>query len=199
MMRRALSFLGVALFIAFGVGLITSPRASANSPRYTDHQIFEGLAFGHGAVARIVPELRARDASWSLRRQHAAVAIESAISRRNPGFLRSFAQDVQSGDPGRVAAALSRMSRAFAAVSNVASMKCKVSIADGRFANDVAEDTTTAVVTAGGGGIVVDAELDIDLVTAMFIVSPMLDLAQGGFGGEQLDKSVALALRASNT
>jgi SdpC family antimicrobial peptide len=155
------------------------------APRtYTDREVFEGLAFGHGPVAEAIPELRALDVSWSSRRQRAADAIETAIGRQNQTFMRSFAKDVESGDPGRVAIAMSRMNRALVGVAHD-SMTSDVSSARGRFANGIAN---------GADGVLINLAVS---VTAAVLVLPQEDLAQTRFSVDEFDKSVAMYLRTS--
>ena len=92
---------------------------------FTDRQIFEGVVFGSGPVATLIPE--ARDhlrPELYVNGPHALAELAGtrariidAIEHAHPGFLAEFGKAARSGDPSQVQAMLSRGMDAVAEVT----------------------------------------------------------------------------------
>ncbi len=90
--------------------------ASVDTSAYSDRQIFEGVVFGAGPVASLVPEARnhlapelyARSADELSAMADARATVVDAIESAHPGFLSEFARAARSGDPAKVQAMLVR-------------------------------------------------------------------------------------------
>ena len=76
---------------------------------FSDRQIFEGVMFGAGPVAILLPEARdhlspelyARSPDELNAMADARAAIIAAIESAHPGFLTAFARAARSGDPAQ--------------------------------------------------------------------------------------------------
>src|ERR1700757_663558 len=76
---------------------------------FSDRQIFEGVMFGAGPVANLLPEARdhlrpelyARNPDELNAMADARAAMIEAIESAHPGFLAAFARAARSGDPAQ--------------------------------------------------------------------------------------------------
>ncbi|HUM13803.1 MAG TPA: hypothetical protein VLT82_22840 [Myxococcaceae bacterium] len=84
--------------------------AGVSTAAYSDRQIFEGVIFGAGPVANLIPEARdhlrpelyARTTEQLNAMGNGRAATIDAIERSNPRFLAEFARAARSGDPASV-------------------------------------------------------------------------------------------------
>jgi SdpC family antimicrobial peptide len=76
----------------------------------SDRQIFEGVMFGSGPVANLVPEARdhlrpelyVRDSGDLATMADARAKVIDAVESAHPGFLAAFARTARNGDPAQV-------------------------------------------------------------------------------------------------
>ena len=121
---RRLSLLSVAALISFLVVASRTERPSA-ARNFSDREIFEGVVFGVGAVANLVPEAReqlrpeiyAGSAEELASMTAVRTSLIASIERGQPGFIGEFARVARSGDP---AAIRSMLERATGAVNDAA-------------------------------------------------------------------------------
>jgi SdpC family antimicrobial peptide len=190
-MKRVSGLTAAALLLAIATVMLGSTHASASVPQYTDQQVFEGIVFGHGPVAQAIPEIRAQNMPWSSETQQTASAVERAIVRRDPAFMKSFAQELESGDPGRVKKAMARMATLVTQVAyNPAGHRALDAGATtkGSLAGAVTDELSAVIDWVV---VLVDEDmsvtLDENIVDLAFVKS-------GSFSGERLDGSIAAVL-----
>jgi SdpC family antimicrobial peptide len=102
-------------FLVVGCG-----QGSGVGTAFSDRQIFEGVMFGAGPVANLLPEARdhlrpelyARSPDELNAMADARASIIEAIERAQPGFLAAFASAARSGDPAQVQMMIDRAIRA---------------------------------------------------------------------------------------
>src|SRR5262249_37257426 len=96
----------------FGSLVIGCGQGAGVRTDFSDRQIFEGVMFGAGPVASLLPEARdhlspelyARSPDELNAMADARAAITEAIQNAPPGFLAEFARAARSGDPAQVEA-----------------------------------------------------------------------------------------------
>ncbi len=100
-------------------------QGAVSSTDFSDRQIFEGVMFGAGPVANLVPEARdhlrpelytRNDAELGAMTQARAILID-AVDRAEPDLLAAFAAAARSGDPARIQPMLARATSALSGAS----------------------------------------------------------------------------------
>ena len=118
----------VALAMSFGSLVIGCGQGAGVTTNYSDRQILEGVVFGVGPVADVLPEARenlrpelyARSPDELSALAQARKATIDAIELNHPGFMSEFAQAARSGDPAKVRAMLARTMGAISEASTLA-------------------------------------------------------------------------------
>ena len=113
-MHRTVRIVLVAL--AWSVVITGCGQDAAPGRDFTDRQIFEGVVFGSGSVASLLPEAReqlapelyARNTDELAAMAEARASIIDAVERAEPGFLAEFGRAARSGNPASVRAMLVR-------------------------------------------------------------------------------------------
>lgn len=93
----------VSAIAAVSAFALSGQSAASAHPAYSERQVFEGVALGHGPVAAV---LGLPAAHWTAAETHDALCLERLIAAQRPGFFGSFGRGVTSGDPGLVNRAL---------------------------------------------------------------------------------------------
>ena len=96
--------------------VIGSGRSATRAADFTNRQIFEGVMFGSGPVASLLPEARdqlrpeiyVRSAGELARIGKARSTLIERIGASHPEFLAAFGTAARSGDPVRVQAMVAR-------------------------------------------------------------------------------------------
>ena len=112
---RRLILLSAAALISFLVVSARSDRSTATD-RFSDREIFEGVVFGVGPVATLVPEAReqlrpeiyARSADDLASMAAVRTNLIASIERAQPDLVAEFARVARSGDPAAIRAMLER-------------------------------------------------------------------------------------------
>jgi hypothetical protein len=123
-MHRTARISVVVLFSSL-VGIGCGQGAAVDTAAYSNRQIFEGVVFGAGPVANLIPEARdqlrpelyVRNAGELSAMADARSALVDEIERAQPNFLAEFAGAARSGNPARVRAMLSRAAEAVSQAS----------------------------------------------------------------------------------
>lgn len=108
--------LGIFLFSLTSCGATPNSVLRTNATAFNGKTLYQGLFFGEGPAAKLMPEIwqgsdvkRVKGEMTKEQRQ-AAQNIRSKITRgltkENPSFFKTFAREVQSGNPVRVEGAL---------------------------------------------------------------------------------------------
>ena len=138
-MRRPLLILSVAAGLSL-LAFIAHPRKTTNAANFSDREIFEGVVFGVGPVADLVPEARdqlrpeiyARSADQLASMAAVRATLMVSIERAEPGLIGEFGRVARSGDP---AAIRSMLERAAEAVDRAAADDCPDLLDGALFAN----------------------------------------------------------------
>src|SRR5262249_25973528 len=113
-MHRTVKIVLVAL--GWSLAILGCGQEAPASRDFSDRQIFEGVVFGSGPVASLLPEAReqlapelyARNADELVAMAEARASIIDAVDRSEPGFLAEFGRAARSGNPASVRAMLVR-------------------------------------------------------------------------------------------
>lgn len=99
-----------ALAVAVGVTFVVSRAgtATAAAPRLTAIEIVDGVLFNDGVAAQYLTELRRGKTEWNDELRRVQRLIHDSVSA-DPRWASSFAQRMQSGDPRKVARAMSEL------------------------------------------------------------------------------------------
>jgi hypothetical protein len=121
---RRLTLLSIAALIAV-LAVAAHSRKSAVPASFSDREIFEGVVFGVGPVAQLVPEARdqlrpeiyAQSADALASMAQVRATLLASIERVEPDLLPEFARVARSGDPAAIRVMLERATEAVNAVS----------------------------------------------------------------------------------
>ena len=187
----------VALAMLFGSLVIGCGQGAGVTANYSDRQILEGVVFGVGPVADVLPEARenlrpelyARSPDELSALAQARKATIDAIELNHPGFMSEFAQAARSGDPAKVRAMLARTTGAISEASTLsANREPNVPI------NLVGREPNVPINTANR-----EPNVPINLVglepnvpVQLVAVHPAWDLLTSRLFSEQLSSSVAM-------
>jgi hypothetical protein len=116
---RRLTLLSIAALISV-LAVATSTQKSTVPSSFSDREIFDGVVFGVGPVAQLVPEAReqlrpeiyAKSADELTAMGQVRASILVSIERAEPGLLAEFARVARSGDPAAIRAMLVRATEA---------------------------------------------------------------------------------------
>ncbi len=125
---RRLSLISVAALISFLVVAAHSGK-SAVPTSFSDREIFEGVVFGVGPVAQLVPEAREQlrpeiyvhDTGELASMTAVRAALLASIERAEPGLVAEFARVARGGDPAAIRAMLQRATDAVNAAADATS------------------------------------------------------------------------------
>lgn len=128
--------IAVAMCCALALLMMPPGVASAHvTHKFSGKQIFEGVFFNIGPVAKELPEMwgdptmkNISAATRSTRFQKAVSALESRLVKRDPHFYSDLQRDMTSGDPGRVQLALTRTRSEVSAAIRVSSSPTRVAV-----------------------------------------------------------------------
>ena len=188
----------VALAMLFGSLVIGCGQGAGVTANYSDRQILEGVVFGVGPVADVLPEARehlrpelyARSPDELSALAQAREATIDAIERNHPGFMSEFAQAARSGDPAKVQAMLARTTGAIFEASALASAMREPNVP----INLVGREPNVPINTANR-----EPNVPINLVglepnvpVQLVAMHPAWDLLTSRLFSEQLSSSVAM-------
>ena len=116
---RRLMLLSVAALISF-LAVAARTEKSTVAASFSDREIFEGVVFGVGPVAQLVPEAReqlrpeiyARNADELASMAQVRASLLASIERAEPGLVGEFARVARSGDPAAIRSMLERATEA---------------------------------------------------------------------------------------
>jgi hypothetical protein len=116
---RRLTMISVAALISF---VAVAPRIEKRgiAASFSDREIFEGVVFGVGPVAQLVPEAReqlrpeiyAQNADELASMATVRASLLASIERAQPALVAEFARVARGGDPAAIRAMLERASEA---------------------------------------------------------------------------------------
>jgi len=109
MRRRPLVLVSLAASISL-LAFVARTEKPSGAAHYSDREIFEGVVFGVGPVANLLPESRdqlrpelyARSADELAAMSAARATLIDAVERTDPGFVAAFARVARSGDPAAI-------------------------------------------------------------------------------------------------
>ena len=116
---RRLTMISVAALISF-VAVAPPIEKRGIAASFSDREIFEGVVFGVGPVAQLVPEAReqlrpeiyAQNADELASMATVRASLLASIERAQPALVAEFARVARGGDPGAIRAMLERASEA---------------------------------------------------------------------------------------
>ncbi len=122
---RRLSLLSIAALISVLAVAAHSEKSTVPSG-FSDREIFEGVVFGVGPVAQVVPEARdqlrpeiyAQNADELASMAQVRAALLASVERAEPGLVGEFARVARSGDPAAIRAMLERATEAVNAAAD---------------------------------------------------------------------------------
>ena len=122
---RRLMLLSVAALISF-LAVAARTEKSTVAANFSDREIFEGVVFGVGPVAQLVPEAReqlrpeiyARNADELASMAQVRASLLASIERAEPGLVSEFARVARSGDPAAIRSMLERATEAVNAAAD---------------------------------------------------------------------------------
>lgn len=171
----------VAALVAAPAMLPKQARALGN--HYSDKQIFEGVVLGHGPVAAAIPDIGGGHA-WSTAHQDAQT-LEDVLVARDPLFLKHFAADMRSGDPGRVTHAF----------ENARKLALGMHYSSGQVKN--AAVGAVMVAENAGGCLIETCAVVLDNYGVAAVVEPLM--AVNGFSLEHLARAIASRLNSESS
>ena len=122
---RRLTMISVAALISIAaIAARTEKRESASS--FSDREIFDGVVFGVGPVAQLLPEAReqlrpeiyAHDADELAAMATVRASLLDSIERAQPTLVAEFARVARGGDPAAIRAMLERATEAVNAAAD---------------------------------------------------------------------------------
>jgi hypothetical protein len=125
---RRLSLISVAALISFLAAAARTEQSGA-AASFSDREIFEGVVFGVGPVAQLVPEAREQlrpeiyvhDTGELASMTAVRAALLASIERAEPGLVAEFARVARGGDPAAIRAMLQRATDAVNAAADATS------------------------------------------------------------------------------